>query len=109
MQSSAPVLSQNSVLAALSEILDPELGENLVDLGLIRDTTVDSASGTVKVQYTLTSLGCPLAETIERDIRLALFAKGALHVELDLVFSPPWDPSQMHPDLLEKFRAYGML
>lgn len=75
-------------------MLDPELGVSIVDLGLIYDITV--ADGTVTVTMTLTTLGCPLFQTIESEVKEKILAiPGVESVEVKLTFTPPWDPSRM--------------
>jgi ATP-binding protein involved in chromosome partitioning len=64
----APAPSDEEVLAALASVIDPELGDDVVDLGMVRDVAV-SAGGTVTVRLALTVAGCPLRAQLERDVQ----------------------------------------
>jgi len=75
---------------ALEDVIDPELGISVVDVGLIYRVEV-SEKGEVEIDYTLTTPGCPLADVIEKDIRHVLEKKcDAASVVLSLVWTPPW-------------------
>lgn len=79
----------------LREVLDPELHISIVDLGLIYDVLV-SDTGRVKVIMTLTTIGCPLFDTIHKEIEDKIMEiPGAEDVEVELTFDPPWDYSKM--------------
>lgn len=83
------VHSKGDVLDALKEVVDPEIGMNIVDVGLVY--RVEPSEDKVEVDYTLTSPGCPLADVIERDITEALQRRlGIESVVLNLVWNPPW-------------------
>lgn len=83
-----------AIRGRLSEVDDPELGIDVVSLGLVRDITV--VDGTATVTYTLTSAGCPLGAMIEDDMREAISeVHGVEHIELKLEFDPPWSNEQM--------------
>lgn len=80
--------------AALRQVEDPELGCNLVDLGLIYST--DIAEDRVRVVMTLTTQGCPMHESLVAGVRAALLAvEGVREAEVELVWDPPWHPSMM--------------
>ena len=83
------------VREALREVEDPELGVNVVDLGLIYDVETDGAD--VRVVLTLTTPGCPLhatlREAVDRSVRLMV--PGVGRVDVDLVWEPRWDPSRI--------------
>lgn len=84
----------------LEEVMDPELYISIVDLGLIYE--VKEKNGNVGIKMTLTTLGCPLFETIESDIKEKLKSiKGIKKINLELVFEPPWTMER----LTEKARA----
>lgn len=77
------------VRAALKEVVDPELGINIVDLGLIYD--VREEGGEVEVEMTLTTPGCPLAGVIDERIKAALKPiKGVKTVTVEIIWDPPW-------------------
>lgn len=82
---------------ALRTVLDPEIGVNIVDLGLVYD--IKEKAGKVTVVYTLTSMGCPLAYEIEQLVKDAVEKiNGVKSVKLKLVWDPPWDQSKMAPE-----------
>ncbi len=87
--------SRREVLAVLNEVMDPELGVDIVSLGLIYRLEVTD-EGAVDVTMTLTTPGCPLHAIIGRSIERALGPIGATDVNVQLVFSPPWDPRMMN-------------
>lgn len=83
---------------ALREVIDPELGLDFVELGLIYDVDID-ASGAVRVTYTLTTPGCPIGPQVEGQIREFVGEiEGVTSVDSELVFSPPWSPDLMSDD-----------
>jgi len=83
------------VLEALKQVYDPELGINIVDLGLVYDVAV-SETGDVDVQYTLTTMGCPIGPMIEDQIRAFLAPiPGVNDVRPEMVLRPPWTPEMM--------------
>ena len=87
---------RNEVLESLKEVYDPEIGMNIVDLGLVYGVDWDEEKGRVHVDLTLTSPGCPLGPQIIRDIRWALGEiEDVLEADVDLVWSPLWHPSMM--------------
>lgn len=87
---------RNEIVEALKEVYDPEIGVNIVDLGLVYGVDWDEDKGQVHVDLTLTSPGCPLGPQIIRDIRWALGEfEDVLQAEVDLVWKPLWHPSMM--------------
>ena len=89
--------NEELVREKLKEVIDPELGLTLMELGLIYDVEIED--GTVKVTYTLTSPGCPLAPVIDGQIQNVLMEiPGVSEVVPQLTFSPPWDPGTMASD-----------
>lgn len=84
-----------SVRDKLKEVLDPELGVSIVDLGLVYDISVDQA-GACKILMTLTTIGCPLFGQIQKDIEdRAMEVDGVEDVSVELTFDPPWTPDKM--------------
>ena len=83
------------ILNALRDVIDPEIGINVVDLGLVYAATVED--GQVHVVLTMTSAACPLGESLAEDVRRAVQRRvpGVTAVAVDLVWDPPWDPSMM--------------
>ena len=95
-RASAPGLRSSNadreeVVEALHQVEDPELGMDIVELGLLGDVEVDGAK--VKVTYTLTSMACPVGPMIQEDIdRVVGEVPGVEEVEAELTFDPPVDP-----------------
>jgi len=82
---------------ALRAVKDPELGLNIIDIGLVYDVEV-SESGRVDVKMTLTSPGCPAGAEITEDVRQTLRdLEGVTEVEVELVWEPYWTPDRMDP------------
>lgn len=95
------LVNEEIIREALKEILDPELGCNIVDLGLIYDISIQD--GNVRVALTLTAMGCPIGPMISEQIRETVMAlPGVKSVNTELTFSPPWDPSKMSEELREE-------
>lgn len=89
--------TREDVIDALRVVEDPELGMDIVELGLLYDAEVED--GTVKVTYSLTSLGCPVGPLIEQQIVEVVSAiPGVEHVEAELTWDPPWTPDRMSDD-----------
>ncbi|MGZ4132275.1 MAG: metal-sulfur cluster assembly factor [Actinomycetota bacterium] len=88
-------LTRERVLQALSQVYDPELGINIVDLGLVYEVEVQD-NGDVDILYSLTTMGCPIGPLIEDQIRAFLAPiEGIGEVRPELVFRPPWSPELM--------------
>jgi metal-sulfur cluster biosynthetic enzyme len=89
------LVTEDAVREALREVIDPELNESIVELGLVYGVRVEDAH--VAVDLTLTTPGCPLHASLhaaaERAIRLLV--PGVETVEVRLVFDPPWRPERM--------------
>jgi len=86
-----------AVRKALRAVKDPELGLNIVDIGLVYDITVSEA-GDAKVKMTLTSPGCPAGPEILEDARLVVSQmEGVNSAEIELVWEPYWTPDRMDP------------
>ena len=86
---------REAVLEALKNVYDPELGLNIVDLGLVYDVQVDDEGG-VDIQYTLTTMGCPIGPLIEDQMRSFLRGvPGVGEVRPEFVLRPPWTPEMM--------------
>ncbi len=85
----------DEVLAALRHVIDPEIGINVVDLGLVYETRRQDAH--VHVVMTMTTTACPLGESITEEVQTAIrqHVRGVTSVSVDLVWEPPWQPSMM--------------
>jgi metal-sulfur cluster biosynthetic enzyme len=91
------VLTKNDVIEAMRGVEDPELGMDIVDLGLLYDVEIDGPK--VKVIHSLTSMGCPAGPMIQEDIhRAASEVPGVEEVEVELTWDPPWTPEKMSED-----------
>jgi metal-sulfur cluster biosynthetic enzyme len=89
--------TKEEVVDALRQVEDPELGMDIVDLGLMYD--VELENGKVKVVHTLTSMGCPVGPMIQQQIDEVVRAlPGVNDVEVELTWDPPWTPEKMSED-----------
>jgi metal-sulfur cluster biosynthetic enzyme len=89
--------TKEEVIEALHAVEDPELGMDIVDLGLLYDVEVDGPK--VKVIHSLTSMGCPAGPMIQEDIvNVASSLEGVEDVEIELTWDPPWTPDKMSDD-----------
>jgi metal-sulfur cluster biosynthetic enzyme len=94
-------LNADQVRLALRRVKDPEIGLNIVDLGLIYEVTVDGAD--VNVDMSLTSPGCPAGPQILHEAEEELRSlPGVGGVNVNLIWSPPWTPERIEP----RVRAY---
>ena len=89
--------TKDEVLEVLRTVEDPELGMDIVDLGLLYEVEIEDSKA--KVLYSLTSMGCPAGPLIAQDIDAAVRqVEGIEDVELELTFDPPWTPDRMSDD-----------
>jgi metal-sulfur cluster biosynthetic enzyme len=92
------MITVEDVTDALREVIDPELGLDFVELGLIYDVEIDEP-GTVRVTYTLTSPGCPIGPQVSEQIEEFVGElDGVVDVQPTMTFSPPWTPERMSED-----------
>ena len=96
---------QEDVLEALRDVVDPELGINVVDLGLVSGVDVD-AERVATIDMTLTSAACPLTDVIEDQARDALDGI-VTDFRINWVWMPPWGPENITEDGREQLRALG--
>ncbi|MDE3077778.1 MAG: metal-sulfur cluster assembly factor [Chloroflexota bacterium] len=93
---------------ALKQVYDPELGINVVDLGLVYGTDLD-VEGNVKVTMTLTSPGCPIGPMVGEMVQDALSPlEGIKNVDVDIVWTPPWNPGMMSEEAKLEFGFGGL-
>ena len=86
---------KDQIIAEVKKIYDPKIPVNIYELGLIYDIQVDK-NNNVKVNMTLTSPNCPVAESLPKEVKDSVMGvKGVKKVDLDLVWDPPWDKSMM--------------
>ncbi|HLT18209.1 MAG TPA: metal-sulfur cluster assembly factor [Thermomicrobiales bacterium] len=92
-------ITPEAVYESMKEVIDPEIGVNIVDLGLVYGVDVDEQNN-VEVTMTLTSMGCPLGPVIIRDIQNAVAGdhEGVNEVNVRIVWSPPWSIEMMSED-----------
>ena len=91
------MVTKDEVFEALHQVEDPELGMDIVELGLLYDAEIDGPK--VKVIHSLTSMGCPAGPMIQEDIhRVVSELPGVEDVEIELTWDPPWTPDRMSED-----------
>jgi metal-sulfur cluster biosynthetic enzyme len=94
---------------AMRDVVDPELGINVVDLGLVYG--IQAEAGVATIDMTLTSAACPLTDVIEEQARAALTSgpTGGLvdYIKINWVWMPPWGPDKITEDGREQLRALG--
>ena len=97
------VQMEMAITEALRRVIDPEMNLNIVDLGLVRRVGFENENGEVTIGLTLTSPMCPMGPEIINSVRLkALSVSGVKHCQVEMVWSPPWDP---RTDASEDVRA----
>ncbi|ASS90511.1 MAG: metal-sulfur cluster assembly factor [Bacillaceae bacterium] len=86
---------KENIMGALEQVIDPELGIDIVNLGLIYDLELND-EGVLKVTMTLTAMGCPLAGTIVQQVKAALDGIPEIKdVDVNIVWNPPWTKDRM--------------
>jgi metal-sulfur cluster biosynthetic enzyme len=87
-------LTEATIREALQQVIDPELGCNIIDLGLVY--SVEMTGSKVVIKMTLTTAGCPMHESIAYGVQMAaLGLDGVDDVEVEVVWEPPWNPAMM--------------
>ncbi len=97
--------TDEDVLEAMKDVIDPELGINVVDLGLVYGVTVDD-NNSATVDMTLTSAACPLTDVIEDQTRSALDTV-VTDFRINWVWMPPWGPDKITDDGRDMLRSLG--
>ena len=95
---------------AMRDVVDPELGINVVDLGLVYGLNLEQtdAGAVALIDMTLTSAACPLTDVIEDQSRSALVGAGLVtDIKINWVWNPPWGPDKITDDGREQLRALG--
>lgn len=97
-------LTPSSIRQVLSQIIDPEVGASIVDMGLIYDIRL--GDNEVDIDMTMTSPACPMGEMILEDIDQTLhhYLPNGMSHKVNVVWDPPWDPSKMSPALRQRFQ-----
>lgn len=86
--------TETEVIEVLKNVYDPEIGVNVVDLGLVYDVDVDDS--VVNVKMTLTAPGCPMHDMISRTAEMAIESlDGVKEAHVDMVWDPPWTPDKL--------------
>ncbi len=86
---------EEAVLERLYQVIDPEIGINIVDLGLVYGIEYDTQKG-LEVEMTLTTEGCPMGDVIQQDVRGRVQERFPdTPFQLTLTFDPPWDPEMV--------------
>ncbi len=101
--------TDDDIREAMKQVEDPELGVNIVDLGLLYGVAQDG-NGKVILDMTLTSMGCPLTEQIIGDSRAALLPlDGVEEVDVNWVWDPPWSPEAMSDEGKLMMKVMGFM
>lgn len=104
------VIAEQSVFAALRQVLDPELYVNIVDLGLVYEVQVSEVGGKseICVKMTMTSPACPVGPQLVQEVKDVLSGLGedVGRVEVEVVMSPPWTPDRMTDDARDQLGMY---
>jgi metal-sulfur cluster biosynthetic enzyme len=102
--------TEEAMREALKAVMDPEIGINVVDLGLLYHITKDAEQGGVHITMTLTSMGCPLTELIQQQVEMILTRlPGVEHAEVEFTFTPPWSTDMISEEAREELRAMGFM
>ena len=99
------VTTLDDVTEAMKDVIDPELGINVIDLGLVYDMRLDENNVAI-LDMTLTSAACPLQDVIEDQTHQVL-SDITSDVKINLVWMPPWGPGKISDDGREQLRAIG--
>ena len=105
MSESTALAALDDVTEAMRDVVDPELGINVVDLGLVYGVSVEDGNVAI-IDMTLTSAACPLTDVIEDQTRIALSSL-VDDVRINWVWMPPWGPDKITDDRREQLRALG--
>jgi metal-sulfur cluster biosynthetic enzyme len=90
-------VTEEQIYSALRKLLDPELGVNIVDLGLVYDVQIDG--GNVAIRMTLTTRGCPMHASFVQAVDRAVWAlDGVTGVTTEVVWEPAWNPDMISPE-----------
>jgi metal-sulfur cluster biosynthetic enzyme len=88
-------VTEQAIMDALKHVVDPELGINIVDLGLVYDVDI-AQDGAIHIEYTLTTMGCPIGPLIEHQMQSFLEkVPGVASIDAEMVLRPPWTPEMM--------------
>jgi metal-sulfur cluster biosynthetic enzyme len=100
------VKTEDAIWTALEDVIDPEIGANIVDLGLVYEVAVNE-KGKANIKMTLTVPECPLADEILGQVKAAAAAvPGVSEVEVSLLWEPKWTPARMNDHAREEIRSH---
>ena len=104
------MVDTEAVREALRDVYDPEIPVNIVDLGLVYDITErEDAENAVHIEMTLTSMGCPVADSIKRNVSVAAESvEGCESATVELVYEPPWSPAEASDDGKAQLQSLGI-
>jgi len=89
------MIDKKQIEEALKDVIDPELGVNIIDLGLVYGIDIDD-NNNIRIKMTLTTPGCPMHDSISYGVQNRLhLIDGIGNIEVQLVWKPQWDPSRM--------------
>lgn len=95
---------RDAIYEEIRNVIDPELGINVVDLGLIYDVVIEEEQY-VNITMTLTTPGCPLHDSISNGVKHAVESvEGIKEAHVNVVWSPPWSPERMSPAAIEQLQ-----
>lgn len=102
-------MNEERIMTALENVIDPEIGVNIVDLGLVYAIKI-ADNGKAVIEMTLTIPECPLADQIVANVKEAAESvEGVKQAEVQLVFEPKWTPARMNDEAREQIRAHQMI
>lgn len=104
------MVDTEAVREALRDVYDPEIPVNIVDLGLVYDISErEDAANAVHIEMTLTSMGCPVADSIKRNVSVAAESvEGIESATVELVYEPPWSPADASDDGKAQLQSLGI-
>ncbi len=105
MTEATTALTSESGMEYLKEVIDPEIYQNIVDLGLVYSVDIDEENAVI-VTMTLTTPHCPLGPEIIADVEQTLMRHGASQVEVKIVWEPMWTPAAMTDELKRELGIY---
>jgi metal-sulfur cluster biosynthetic enzyme len=89
------MVTESQIREALMDVVDPEIGIDIINLGLVYGIDVSEDGKTVQIVMTLTAMGCPAGDMIREQVRQKVLELGVEHVNVDIVWSPPWSKDMM--------------
>lgn len=100
-------MTKVKVLKVLKNIIDPELGINIIDLGLIYNISINQKDNTIKILMTLTTPSCPFNEYLLAQIQEELKKLKFKKINIQLTFDPIWTPARISKQIKDKYHLHG--